>query len=420
MEKDIVNNFNTFIMPFQLGIYLAINAIQDAVLIVDGPNCLLPKAEFIYGNHDLNSTLLCPDGLNRIYYTMSNPHYQKGNPEIKLQALISVLANADKYGAVAITGQAYHSLSGIDYDGISSSVKGKIPVVSIPPKSIEYDWLEGYALTLKSIANALPADNVKKRKNTVVLAGCLFDRNEGDCNGNISEMKRLLKICGLDVICNFPGGSSFQELKSALDAEYVISMPYAREASEIIAKKGGSKLIEIGLPIGFSGTAEWVKQICHASGREMPDEIIKEKERYFRQYLKIGSILHHKSVIFAGDPYLFEAIASLCKEILMRPDTAVLDCLPRKMKFYSKNILFQPTTSEVRELVSKLTNFEKPSVIIGNSFALTEKFAKGIPFIELGFPSFSSHYLNETPFFGYAGVMNIISRLLNSQMSIVE
>ena len=45
--------------------------------------------------------------------------------------------------------------------------------------------------------------------------------------------------------------------------------------------------------------------------------------------------------------------------------------------------------------------------------ALTEGFSDGLPFLELGFPSYGHHCLGEEPFFGFAGAQNLAGRLLN-------
>ncbi len=55
--------------PFLIGVYLAINAIPDAYGIIDGPNCLFFKAEYIHGKHDIRSTLLDVLGHHRIAAT---------------------------------------------------------------------------------------------------------------------------------------------------------------------------------------------------------------------------------------------------------------------------------------------------------------------------------------------------------------
>jgi nitrogenase molybdenum-iron protein alpha/beta subunit len=56
--------------------------------------------------------------------------------------------------------------------------------------------------------------------------------------------------------------------------------------------------------------------------------------------------------------------------------------------------------------------------MIGSSFAVSEGFAKGIPYIELGFPSYSRHCFTEEPFLGFRGALNLTAMLLNSQLSV--
>lgn len=412
---DISDKFRTYVLPYQIGVYLGINAIKDAALLNDGPNCSIPKAEFIYGNHDINSTLFSPDGMHRIFYTMSHPFKQKGNPEYKLEAMLSVLADCGRYGIVFATGLPFQSLTGIDYEGISSSITGKIPVAAVPPKSMELDWLGGYSAVLEAAAYKL-VYSVPRKKNSIAIAGYLFDRNEGDHWGNIKELKRLLAICGLDLISVFPDGNSFSGLQKAAEAEYIVSFPYSRNAASIMAMKSGAKLIETDIPIGFKATTQWLEKICLTAGRSLPESILQEEGKAKAQYNKFASVLRHKPVIFAGDPYLFDAIYIFCRELHMRPDTAFLDCYPSKVKNLPKRILFSPSTESVRNMTDSLEGYDKPAAIIGNSFSFTEKFAKDIPFVELGFPSYSFHCLLEEPFVGYAGALCLAGRLLNAFM----
>lgn len=413
--KELENRFKRFSMPFHIGVYLAINAIRDSFLLLDGPNCVIPKIEYIYGNHDLNSNIFSPDGSSRILYTMSLPSKQKLNPELKLEILLPLFANSSKYGAVFVSGQPFHNLTGMDYEGIAASVKTKSPIGVIPPKSMEFDWLEGYSIALE-VAAGLLSYGKELKKNTAAIVGYLFDRNEKDHTANIMELKRLLSLCGLDLICVFPGGDSFDNLSKAAEAEYIISFPYGRKAAQAIASKSGAKIIETEIPIGFAGTTEWLQKICEETGRNLPNTVPEEERSSKIQYLKIASLLRHKPVVFAGDPYLFNAIFSFCEELVMRPECAILNCSPQKLKNISRHTLFEPTTGEALETIAELQGFEKPELLIGNSFANTEGFAPGIPFLELGFPSYSHHCLIDEPFMGYAGAVSLIGRLINSQL----
>ena len=416
--EEVERNLKQFTFPYHIGAYLCINAISDAVMLVDGPNCSIPKAEYIYGNHDLNSTLFSQYGEHRLFYTMSHPLAQNGNPEHKIGFMLKLLANSGKYGIVFVSGLPFQALAGIDYGGIADSVKGRSPVVAIAPKSLEYGWLGGYAVALESLAYAIPVYKGKKEKNTVAIIGYLFDRNEGDHKGNIRELKRLLELCGIGLVCVFPEGDSFADLCNATKAQYIVSLPYGRKAASVIAGRSGATLIETNLPVGFSGTTEWLTQICDKMGIDCPDSVINEGQKAKRQYLRAASILRHKPVVYAGDPYLFEALSPFLEEMLMRPETAIFDCEALQIKCNAKRILFQPSIGEAAAMVKNLVGYDKPAVLIGNSFSQSEKIAPGLSFIELGFPSYSHHCFTDEPFMGYQGALNIAERLINSQMRI--
>lgn len=414
--KTLEKKFKVFLMPFQMGVFLAINAVRDIALIIDGPNCSMSKAEFIYGNHDINSTLLSSYGKHRIVYTMTYPERQNLYLETKLRTMASVLQNSGEFGLIIITGAGFSSLSGFDYDKIAMSSQDNTPIIALPVKTLENDWLAGYDAAISAMASALPDEPREKRKNTAAITGYFFERNEGDCLGNIREMKRLLGLCGIELVSVFPDGGTFKDLSKALEAEYIISLPYSGNVAKIIAKKSGAKIIETKMPIGYAGTTLWLKQICDQMDINLPQEIYYEENQSMRQYLNIASTLRHKPVFFAGDPYLYESLSLFLKEIGMRPDMAVLDCNPRKLSVLPERLLFAPTAENIYDMYSNLPRFEKPAALIGNSFSMSEKFAADIPFIELGFPSYSYHCLTDSPYFGYTGAMNLTARLLNSQL----
>ena len=52
--------------PFMVGAYLAVNAISDAFLLVDGPDCAHMKTQYVQGNHDWLSTLTDISGFQKV------------------------------------------------------------------------------------------------------------------------------------------------------------------------------------------------------------------------------------------------------------------------------------------------------------------------------------------------------------------
>ena len=162
----------TYQLPYLLGVFLGLNAVSDAAVMVDGANCVMVKADLIAGNHDLFSTLLSETGRHRILCTMSTPVNPPKNPEKKTAAMLNSVAGSGQFGAVLLTGLPYCWLAGMDYEGIARSVVSGCPVAAIPAKSIDSDWLDGYDMMLEALARALPAKKTGKRaKDKVALVG---------------------------------------------------------------------------------------------------------------------------------------------------------------------------------------------------------------------------------------------------------
>lgn len=69
MDADLAPFARRCTFPYLHGVYLAVNAIPDACLLVDAPACAFQKAEQIFGTHDLMSDLLDADSRHRVVHT---------------------------------------------------------------------------------------------------------------------------------------------------------------------------------------------------------------------------------------------------------------------------------------------------------------------------------------------------------------
>ena len=59
--------------PYLIGVYLAVNAIPDAYLLLDGPSCFPLKSPSIQGNHDWFSRLTDVSGRTKCVTTRLHP-----------------------------------------------------------------------------------------------------------------------------------------------------------------------------------------------------------------------------------------------------------------------------------------------------------------------------------------------------------
>lgn len=407
----------TFAMPYHLGVYLAANAVPDSCLVVDGLNCSMPKAEFIYGNHDLRSTLLSHCGEHRLVYTMAGPLKQAGNPEQRLSVMLETAARSGRFGVVMLTALPFLKLAGMDYDGLAAGVTGGAPVTEVPPLSLQGDWLDGYAQALDSLARVLPKRG-RQRRRSVAVAGYLMDRNEGDHAGNLRELRRLLGFCGLELTCVFPSGVVFGELSSAFSAGLVISLPYGRSAARRLAARSGAKLLETGLPLGVNGTRAWLAAVCRAAGTSLSEEGREALHAAAGVIRPARQVLMHRPALYAGDPHLLAAFSGFACELGIRLKAAFLDSSRPSAGAHGLpgRVLFCPGVGAAAAAAASFSGYDRPVLLVGNSFAASESFAPGVPFVELGFPSYGHHCLSEEPFLGLSGAVSLAGRLLNSQL----
>jgi len=409
----------TYQLPYLLGVFLAVNAVRDACVVVDGANCVMVKADLISGNHDLFSTLLSETGQHRIICTMSTPVNPQKNPENKLAAMLNSVAGSRQFGAVLLTGLPFAWLAGMDYSGIAESVSSGSPVSAIPAKSIDSDWLEGYDMALEALARSMPAAKPGKRaKNKVALVGYMMDRNECDHAANLKELTRLLEASGLEVASVWPSGGSVAELARVSEASLIVSLPYGRKAARTLAAKYKTKLVETGLPMGLKGTSAWLAAVRRAAGLpgNLPAAVLEEERAAAGALAPALRALLHKKILFAGDPYLYSAFAAFAAELCVSLPMVFLGSSRRPLGAGAAagTVLFAPSTDDAKAASKELSPYQAPDLAVANSFALTEGFADGLPFVELGFPSYGHHCLMDEPYFGFSGARTLVSRLLNS------
>lgn len=410
----------TYFLPYQLGVYLAVNAVSDACLVVDGPNCALPKADLLAGSHDIFSTLFSPDGAHRVVASMTGPLPQSDDPEKSISGLLRAAAAAGRYGAVLVTGLPFMNLAGADYAGLASAAGGPVPVVPVPALSAEEDWLDGYDRALEALVSALPARKGTLKKRAVAVAGYLYDRGEGDHRANIAELSRLLKLAGLEPVCFLPDGGTFSSWKKALTAGVVLSLPYGRRAARRLAAATGARLAETDLPMGLSGTAAWLTAARRAAGIKgpLPPALAAEARATAEAVSPALAALEHSVIGFAGDPFLFSGVAGLAGDFGMTAGAAFLNCRSRRLSSPRPPLLmFSPGLKEAASALSGLGEYRRPTIAVCDFFARAEGLHGGAPSVEFGFPSYTRHCLHEEPFLGYAGARAFAGRLLNAVLA---
>ncbi|MFH2204900.1 MAG: nitrogenase component 1 [Elusimicrobiota bacterium] len=411
--------------PSMMGAYLAINGIPDAYILIDGPDCALYKSHFIHGRHDLNSTLLDINGNHRVCFTnICAQSVTKDHNDVILRKVhaIEMLENSR---AVFLTALPGCSLTGIDYDHLmrGAGTFMQKEAISIPPTSLVGDWLDGFAIAMRTLVRHMPLPGIDPKPENVAIVGYMMDRNEGDHRGNLKELRRMIEALGLKLVSTWFSCQPYDELARGVQtAGTILSFPHGREAAAELAKKTGAQLVVCDLPFGLQATERWIRQLAAATGREKAAKklITEERRRILSRLEWIAPyIFLHKEATFIGDPYHMEGFMETCEDLGM----TVRDCfltsrdrpVSERATGMADTILFEPDIyhpdvnrflGDPTELVVTTTN----DVSRIFRWHTIEKFC----IVELGFPSYFHHALVDEPYLGFEGFLNFAGRMANA------
>ncbi len=411
--------------PYHLGLYLAVNAIPGCFALIDGPDCLYRKAEWVHGKHDLCSTLLDAGGRHRIVPTMMHSGeviQSKGEAMVKRMRRIGQLAEAE---LILLNTMPHVQIIGTQYDKLISEVEHEVrqPIYEVPSRALEGDWLGGYSEVLSTIALHMPLVG-EPEPGKVALLGHLMDRNEADGRANVAELERLVAALGLEPVSTWLSGRPFSHLQQAARAELLVALPHGVEAARVLAKRTGARVLEVGQPFGLPATLSLLRALARASERE------REAEAFIRSELRvllpgfewlIPTSLLGRKLVFSGDPTLFDGLLTGVRELGMdvvhlsaparRPaygvslDPSVHDRLPP--------VLFSPPRATILRQLDELEG--RYDLTISNCQLISdENDQHGAVLMHFGFPNFFRHALFESPYLGLRGWAWFVQEIANT------
>ncbi|MBI5881560.1 MAG: hypothetical protein HZB91_00415 [Elusimicrobia bacterium] len=378
-------------LPFLNGVFIAADAIAGAYLIVDGPYCVFTKAEMQYC-HNMRCRLLPAIGHRRVVHTGQI----QDREEVKSlsadrtgqvgSVFTGVCAQPDA-GIVLSTTFDFHELVGFPLEEVArryASPGGPL-VCHVPSRSLGGTWLEGYARTCAALARSVTLRPGRRRKGSAAVVGYLFDRDEPDHAGNLRELRRLLGALGLRVESVWLSGGGRAELEAAERAGVVISLPYAREAARVVAKRTGAKLCEVELPLGLSATERFLRKTAAGVGRSRQAAVLAASESRAAVRDTQAHVLRLISgcgvKILQDDPHLAARLRELCSELGLLPDPEACSAAKRVVCLAPAIATFPPGS---------------------------------VAHVPIGYPNYLEHPVVERPFLGYAGFRHLVDRVASA------
>jgi len=408
---------------YMLGVYLAVNALQDAYLLVEGPDCTYMKAQYLQGNHDWLSTLTNVSGFHRIANTALHPAMMTESREAPLRELMNRMAATPETAGLLLTTMPMAFITGADYERLCrdvSTAHGK-EVVHVPGLSLSGDWIDGYAETLKSLARQLALPKVERGKRKVALVGYLFDRNEDDHLANLVELRRMLAALDLELVSVWLSGQRFGELAAVAEADTIVALPYGGRAARLLARRTGASVLELPLPVGLAATEQWLRTLGErfdrrpAAERFVDAELARVAPRlewvvpFVFQGLRFG---------YVGDPYLFPGIRETLETLGATLDFVTITNRAPHAKGVTTGPggptpLVAPTTKAFfHALVGHIAD-RRLDLLVTNNASMNMPLPN-TTMVEFGFPCVFQHALFDRPFVGFRGFLAFVDTLANA------
>lgn len=409
--------------PYLIGVYLAINAIPDAYLFLDGPSCFPLKSPSIQGNHDWLSELSNVSGHQKCVTTRLHPSTVVFNREQLFLDILSELAGYGGAGGVFLSARPMAAITSIDYDRVNAMARKHIDkyLMLIPPKSLSSNWLGGYAECQLAYAKAVDLTGARPQPGKVAIVGYLWDRNEGDHQGNLAELRHLLKGLDLDLEVVWFSGKSFAELQAVKDVSGIISLPYGRKAAKLLGDRLSVPVAETILPFGFGATEMFLRDVAGAFGKQ--DRLQPLLDAELRRYVPslewvIPFVFQNARIGFVGDPHHLGGFADLLEMVGAKlafagvasdkrhtepewfPPTVTPDLLHYEP---TQRFLVDFVPAQIREHGLDLLVANNAGVKLGN-----------VPVVEFGYPSYYHHVLTPRPFLGFHGATAFLERMANT------
>lgn len=409
--------------PYLLGVYLGVNAIRDAYLVVEGPDCAYMKTQYIQGNHDWLSTLTSVSGYHRVANTALHPSKMTASREEPLREMLRRVASRPATGGTLLTTLPMAAITGADYDRLCREVAretGK-DVAHVPGRSLSGDWLDGYDRTLQALARRLDLSGGRRRPRKVAIVGYLFDRNEADHTANLRVLREMCEAVRLDLCGVWLSGGCWADLRDVRDAGTILSLPYGRTAARLVARQTGADLVELPLPFGPRACEAWMRTLGERFGA------LDRARAYIDRQLAdlapriewlIPFTFQNRAAGYVGDPHLAPGFRDIIDLLGARLRFAVITNRPAhaaaaqaalegvatlpwpKLKAYVHFLCRQILDAELHLLVA---NNYGTSVPLPNASV-----------VEFGFPSVYAHALYDRPFLGYPGLLAFVDTLANA------
>ncbi|MCL2431576.1 nitrogenase component 1 [Candidatus Bathycorpusculum sp.] len=419
-----------------IGAIAVFEGIQEACTLLNGPiGCKTYPAYMssILASHpkpvDINYFADFYFGQTRIPCTyIDETDFIYGSESKVTQALKQL--EQSKPGIIGVINHSGTSLIGDDLTRIIQNTNINPITVAIDSTGFTGTYASGFQDAVIKILDGIINRNNQKISRTVnIIGSTLFHYN---WENDIAEIKRILKLLGIQTVSVICAGESIANIQKASQAELnlVLNEEYGDRIVSYLETVHGIPNINLGLqaPYGLSASEAWFKAVADffdTSSESITNESSRVRKKCYPALAHAFSftsslrgmpfaIFGDSSQVYALTTFLYEYLGMLpvvvgIKEVGTKNFESIKKYLSANM--LDTSVLVNPDQYELLDCFNKTT----PKLLLGSSIEKNVSLRLSNPpqFIPITFPYYERVTLTNRPLMGFNGVLTIIEDILN-------
>ncbi|MCL4496549.1 MAG: nitrogenase molybdenum-iron protein subunit beta, partial [Deltaproteobacteria bacterium] len=302
--------------------------------------------------------------------------------------------------------------------------------------------LEGYDSMLNAIIETLGKKTDAAKTDIInIIPG--FETTIG----NINEVKRILKIFGINflVLADYSntldsplngeykmypdGATKLEDVKNCLNnkATVVLQKYSTKKTSATLSEKLGQDVRIVKSPIGIKATDEFLMTLSEISGKEVPKEIEGERGKAIDSMTDAQQYIHGKKFAIFGDPDMLVGLTGYLLEMGGIPKYVLCSNGNEDFKKEIEDLFSAYSESEGEVYIDKdlwhlrsLVMTSPVDMFIGPSHGKFAARDAKVPHIRIGYPIFDRVNIHRYPIYGYSGVINLTTWIVNKFIDILD
>lgn len=425
---------------FPLGVYLVANAVPDSLLVFRGSACVYEAFEAALRPHDFGQTL--GDAISPRLVDTTEPFTTS---ILGVEGRVADLAGWSRFLAdkrLVFLGELVRiSIMGEGLRAAARVVTANTGLPCVPALSLDLsrDADDALRSLLTGMAQVLAAEGSPSggeaatgegglEPRSVGIVGYPFLRHEGDSEGDIAELERLVRTLGLDPAPIWLSGAGWEHLRRLARARHLLALPLGVDAARSLARASGASVTEVPLPVSLGQCEEWLRALAATAGAEAAVDAVLDAElaRVVPLADRLVSLsLRGRRVAVIADPSWLPGLVRCFEEDLGLEVVCALWRTRRNPHGEASTDRDEPSRDYDPSAASLAHHLEAAQAaggldaIVGSTFernALPVGLAH-VPFVEFGFPQHTKHYLVPTPHLGFSGVLTWAQRLHDALVS---